>query len=124
MVRWGIACRAIALGQVSSEDQVADIVTKDIEEKDAEIKALREQIEQMNNRAKSDLDNNLLVEPEEILRIPIIEKQDPIQLIIKQLQHDKIEMDDYLKSKEKTKKKKVDQIQLKKDIFELDFMCE
>ena len=28
MVRWGIACRAIALGKVSSEDQVADIVTK------------------------------------------------------------------------------------------------
>ena len=30
MVRWGIACRAIALGQVSSEDQIADIVTKAI----------------------------------------------------------------------------------------------
>ncbi len=28
MVRWGIACRAIALGQDSSEDQIADIVTK------------------------------------------------------------------------------------------------
>ena len=28
MIRWGIACRAIALGQVSSEDQIADIVTK------------------------------------------------------------------------------------------------
>ena len=30
MVRWGIACRAIALGQVSSEDMIADIVTKAI----------------------------------------------------------------------------------------------
>ena len=30
MVRWGIACRAITLGQVSSEDMVADIVTKAI----------------------------------------------------------------------------------------------
>ena len=30
MVRWGIACRAITLGQVSSEDQIADIVTKAI----------------------------------------------------------------------------------------------
>jgi hypothetical protein len=28
MVRWGIACRAIALGQVSSEDIIADFVTK------------------------------------------------------------------------------------------------
>ena len=28
MVRWGIACRAIALGIVSSKDQIADIVTK------------------------------------------------------------------------------------------------
>ena len=28
MVCWGMACRAIALGQVSSEDMVADIVTK------------------------------------------------------------------------------------------------
>ena len=27
---WGIACRAITLGQVSSEDMVADIVTKAI----------------------------------------------------------------------------------------------
>jgi hypothetical protein len=30
MIRWGTACRAIALGQVSSEDMVADIVTKAI----------------------------------------------------------------------------------------------
>ena len=30
MVRWGIACRAITLGQVSSEDMVADILTKAI----------------------------------------------------------------------------------------------
>ena len=30
MVRWGMACRAIALGQVSSEDMVADILTKAI----------------------------------------------------------------------------------------------
>ena len=30
MVRWGIACRAIALGQVSSEDQIADIATMTI----------------------------------------------------------------------------------------------
>ncbi len=30
MIRWGIACRAIHLGQVSSEDQIADIVTKAI----------------------------------------------------------------------------------------------
>ena len=30
MIRWGTACRAITLGQVSSEDMVADILTKAI----------------------------------------------------------------------------------------------
>ena len=30
MIRWGTACRAINLGQVSSEDMVADILTKAI----------------------------------------------------------------------------------------------
>ncbi len=30
MIRWGTACRAIALGQVSSEDMLAEIVTKAI----------------------------------------------------------------------------------------------
>ena len=30
MIRWGMACRAITLGQVSSEDMVADILTKAI----------------------------------------------------------------------------------------------
>ena len=30
MIRWGMACRAIVLARVASEDQVADIVTKPI----------------------------------------------------------------------------------------------
>ena len=30
MIRWGTACRAITLGQVTSEDMVADILTKAI----------------------------------------------------------------------------------------------
>ena len=78
----------------------------DIEEKDAEIKSLREQIEQMNTRTK----------------VEIIE--DPIELFINQLQQEKIEMEEYLKSMKKPKKKQVDKVQLKKDLFELDFMCE
>jgi hypothetical protein len=82
----------------------------------------------MNTRAKSDIDKNLPVDIEE-----------PIQLFIKQLDKEKIEMDEYLKSMKKPKKKQVDKdrplscssinaiackTKLKKDLFELDFMCE
>jgi len=96
-------------------------LNKDIEEKDAEIKALREQIEKMNNRAKFDLDKNIEVEPDEIVQLII---KDPYQIIISQLMQDKLDINDYLKSIQKPKKKKKNMIQLKKDIFELDFMCE
>ena len=30
MIRWGVACRAIMLERVASEDMIADIVTKPI----------------------------------------------------------------------------------------------
>ena len=91
----------------------------------------------MNTRAKSDkdrplccsgvddlscLDKNLQVEREEPV-LPV-EPEDPLQLFIKQLQQEKIEMDEFLMSLLKPKKKKVNKVQLKKDLFELDFMCE
>ena len=108
---------------------------KDIEEKDAEIKLLRQQIEKMKNKNKSDLDNNLPVEQEEEevirhsvafppTRMQSIIEEDPLQLFIKQLQQEKIEMDEFLMSLLKPKKKKTDKVQIKKDLFELDFMCD
>ena len=92
-------------------------LVKDLEEKNAEIKALKEQIEMLTNKAKiitEPLDNNIEDEEEEKEPVKII-KQDPYEMIRQQFIQDQADMAEYLKTKEKPKKKKP----IDKQCFEL-----
>lgn len=92
-------------------------LVKDLEEKNAEIKALKEQIEMLTNKAKiiiEPLDNNIEEEEEEKEPVKII-KQDPYEMIRQQFIQDQANMVEYLKMKEKPKKKKP----IDKQCFEL-----
>ena len=130
----GITIRGVLVGiKKKVLDPFVETSDLDIQDgKDAEIKALKKQIEELKKQVKQnpiDLKKVVKHNPIDIAEAlteeeVIFKKQDPYETILKQLMQDKIDMDEYLKSIQKPKKKKVDKIQLKKDIFELDFMCE
>ena len=96
-----------------------------MEDKDAEIKALKEQIEIMKNKmASNPLDVNVEEKEEEPQKEAIIEVVDidPIKLLMQELEYNKIWIEEYIKNNKP--KKKLDKKKLNKDIFEIDFMCD
>jgi hypothetical protein len=119
-------------------------VSKDLEEKDAEIKALREQIEILQNKlAVSPLDVNIEEKEEEaIIAPPVV--IDPFKILMQELEDSKIWMEEFLRmtkpilsgtesqqyrlmqgqSPSHQPKKKLNKKQIQRDIFEIDFMCD
>ena len=97
-------------------------ISKDLEEKDAEIKALREQIMILQNKlAVSPLDVNIEEKEEEaIIAPPVV--IDPFKILMQELEDSKIWMEEYLRMTKP--KKKLDKKQIQRDIFEIDFMCD
>jgi hypothetical protein len=90
--------------------------------KDEEIKALREEIEMLKNQLKFNyLDANIQVieEPEpQIITFNI----DPYTMILKDINDQQEWINDFMKQMKP--KKKINKVQLSKDIFEIDFMCD
>ena len=94
-----------------------------MEDKDAEIKALKEQIEIMKNKmASNPLDVNVEEKEEEPQKIEPIVDIDPFKLIMQEYEDNKIWIEEYIKNNKP--KKKLDKKKLNKDIFEIDFMCD
>jgi hypothetical protein len=91
-------------------------------DKDAEIKALKEEIEMLKNKLKF---NCLDVNVEETYEEPqiITFNLDPYTMILKDINDQQEWITDYMKQL-KPKKKKINKVQLTKDIFEIDFMCD
>jgi len=107
--------------QFIDENTLDNGISKDLEEKDAEIKALREQIEILQNKLKaSPLDVNIEEEKEEQQIIKL--NEDPFNIIMQDLKSQKEWMVDLVKQSKPKKKK--DKKQLINDIFEIDFMCD
>jgi hypothetical protein len=91
-------------------------------DKDAEIKALKEEIEMLKNQLKFNyLDANI----EETYEEPqiITFNLDPYTMILKDINDQQEWITDFMKQL-KPKKKKINKVQLTKDIFEIDFMCD
>ena len=97
-------------------------INKDAEEKDNEIKKLREEIEILKNKLKFNiLDANIEEEKEEEPQL-IAFNVDHYTSILKDINDQQEWMNDYMKQTKP--KKKIDKIQLTKDIYEIDFMCD
>ena len=97
-------------------------INKDAEEKDNEIKKLREEIEILKNKLKFNiLDANIEEEKEEEPQL-IAFNVDHYTSILKDINDQQEWMNDYMKQTKS--KKKIDKIQLTKDIYEIDFMCD
>ena len=97
-------------------------ISKDLEEKDTEIKALREQIEILQNKLKaSPLDVNIEIETDTEPKI-ITTNKDPFDTIMQELKDHQEWITDFMKQNQP--KKKINKKQLTKDIFEIDFMCD
>ena len=107
------------------DDILDNGISKDLEDKDAEIKALREQIEILKNRlAVNPLDANVEEKEEEPVKIdPVVEVVyiDPLKLLIQEFEDNKIWIEEHMKANKP--KKKINKKRLNKDIFEIDFMC-
>jgi hypothetical protein len=109
-------------GDQFDDSQLDNGVSKDLEEKDAEIKALREQIEILQNKlAVSPLDVNIEVKEEEAIIAPpfVI---DPYKILMQELEDNKIWIEEILRMTKP--KKKLNKKQIQRDIFEIDFMCD
>jgi hypothetical protein len=97
-------------------------ISKDLEEKDTEIKALREQIEILQNKLKaSPLDVNIEIETDTEPK-NITTNKDPFDTIMQELKDHQEWITDFMKQNQP--KKKINKKQLSKDIFEIDFMCD
>ena len=104
------------------DDSLDNGISKDLDEKDAEIKALREEIEILKNRlAVSPLDVDIEEQEEEPItpQEPVI--IDPYKILMQELEDNKIWMEEFLRMTKP--EKKINRMQIKKDIFEIDFMC-
>ena len=98
-------------------------ISKDLDEKDAEIKALREEIEILKNRlAVSPLDVDIEEQEEEPItpQEPVI--IDPYKILMQELEDNKIWMEEFLRMTKP--KKKINKMQVQRDIVEIDFMCD
>ena len=129
-------------------------VDKDTEDKDAEIIKLREQIEMLQNKltacsqdvAVSDKYNDPIAEKEidlgmklislsdeededsEPIKTPLVESYHAIDAIMQELEDDQVWINEFIRQnlmkEDPPKKKKVDKEKMKKDLFEIDFMCD
>jgi hypothetical protein len=107
--------------QFIDDSRLDNGISKDLEEKDAEIKALREQIEMLQNKLKaSPLDANVEEKEEEPIIAPLI--KDPFDVILQDLKDQEEWIADFVR--QKRPKKKINKKQIKQDIFEIDFMCD
>jgi hypothetical protein len=106
------------------DDDLDNGIVKDAEDKDAEIKALKEEIEVLKNKLKFNaLDANIEEAKEEEQPKIIPFNVDHYESILKDINDQQEWINDYMKQTKKPKKK-LDKIQLTKDIFEIDFMCD
>ena len=111
--------------QFIDDSQLDNGISKDLEEKDAEIKALREQIMILQNKlAVSPLDVNIEEKEEEaIIAPPVVPVViDPFKILMQELEDSKIWMEEFLRITKP--KKKLNKKQIQRDIFEIDFMCD
>jgi hypothetical protein len=112
--------------QYENKDEfIDDELDKNTDDKDAEIKALREQIEILKNRlAVNPLDMNVEEKEEEPIKEVIIEivDIDPYKMLIQEYEDNKIWIEEYMKNNKP--KKKINKKKLNRDIFEIDFMCD
>ncbi len=117
----GITIRGVLVGiKKKVLDPFVETSDLDIQDaKDAEIKALKKEIEELKKQITVNaLDANIVIEPEpQPIEIIIT----PEQYIINELNKQREWIDDLMKQMKP--KKKINKIQLKKDIFEIDFMC-
>ena len=92
--------------------------------KDAEIKALKKEIEELKKQLvkKQDPIDIISSEEEIIFNKPLIVKEDPYNVIIKELKDQEEWMADFVRQTKP--KKKINKKQIKRDIFEIDFMCD
>jgi polyhydroxyalkanoate synthesis regulator phasin len=109
-----------------TDDSLDNGISKDLEEKDAEIKALREQIEILKNRlVVNPLDANVEEkEEEEPPKEDIIEVVDIdyYKILMQECEDNKTWIEEFMKTIKP--KKKLDKKKLNRDIFEIDFMCD
>jgi len=117
----GITIRGVLVGiKKKVLDPFVETSDLDIQDaKDAEIKALKKEIEELKKQITVNaLDANIVIEPEpQPIQIIIT----PEQYIINELNKQREWINDLMKQMKP--KKKINKIQLKKDIFEIDFMC-
>ena len=117
----GITIRGVLVGiKKKVLDPFVETSDLDIQDaKDAEIKALKKEIEELKKQITVNaLDANIVIEPEpQPIEIIIT----PEQYIINELNKQREWINDLMKQMKP--KKKINKIQLKKDIFEIDFMC-
>ena len=108
--------------QFVDENKLDNGISKDLEEKDAEIKALREQIEVLKNKlAVSPLDVDVEEKDEEPITAQSV-VVDPFDVIIKELKDQEEWIADFVRQTKP--KKKINKKQIQRDIFEIDFMCD
>ena len=108
--------------QFVDENKLDNGISKDLEEKDAEIKALREQIEVLKNKlAVSPLDVDVEEKAEELMTAPPV-VVDPYKILMQEFEDNKIWMEEFLRMTKP--KKKINKKQIQRDIFEIDFMCD
>ena len=116
----GITIRGVLVGiKKKILDPFVETSDLDIQDaKDAEIKALKKEIEELKKQITVNaLDANIVIEPEpQPIEIIIT----PEQYIINELNKQREWINDLMKQMKP--KKKINKIQLKKDIFEIDFM--
>jgi len=113
-------------------------VDKDTEDRDAEIIKLREQIEMLQNKLtlttpiidkyndpvaelEIDLGMKLISLSDEITISPLV---DSYNAIMQDIKDDQEWINEYMQQMKKPKKKKVNKEKMKKDLFEIDFMCD
>ena len=111
------------------DDELDRGVDKDLATKNAEIIALKEQIEMLTNKMKlfetinvkiEPLDVNIYEELDPIIVLPVI-KQDPYELILAQFKQDQQDMAEL--TKPKPKKKKINKIQFELFLNDIDDLC-
>jgi hypothetical protein len=108
------------------DDSLDNGINKDMEDKDAEIKSLREQIEILKNKlAANPLDANVEEKEEEPPKIdPVVEivDIDYFKMLMQECEDNKTWIEEFMKTIKP--KKKLDKKKLNRDIFEIDFMCD
>ena len=111
------------------DDELDRGIDKDLATKNAEIIALKEQIEMLTNKVKlfetinvkiEPLDVNIVEELDPVIILPII-KQNLYELMIEQLKQDQRDMMELIKPK--PKKKKIDKPSFELFLNDIDDLC-